>query len=79
MGRAVAVHYAREGVDVAIVHLPEERVSAEEIRRAVEAEGRRAVLISGDVTDSTFCRMAVEQTLREFGRLDILVNNAAFQ
>jgi NAD(P)-dependent dehydrogenase (short-subunit alcohol dehydrogenase family) len=79
IGRAVAVLYAREGADVAIVYLPEEQSDAEETRKAVEAEGRRALLIPGDVTNSGFCREAVEKTVKEFGKLDILVNNAAYQ
>jgi NAD(P)-dependent dehydrogenase (short-subunit alcohol dehydrogenase family) len=79
IGRAVAVLYAREGADVAIVHLPEEREDAQHTRREVEKEGRTCLLIPGDVTDSAFCREAVEQTVNELGRLDILVNNAAFQ
>jgi Dehydrogenases with different specificities (related to short-chain alcohol dehydrogenases) len=79
IGRAVAVLFAREGADVAIVYLPVEQSDAEETQRAVEAEGRRALLIAGDVTESSFCRKAVEQTVKEFGKLDILVNNAAFQ
>ncbi len=79
IGRAVAVLFAREGADVAIVYLHEEQSDAEETRRAVEAEGRRCLLIPGDVTDSGFCREAVEQTVREYGQLDILVNNAAYQ
>jgi NAD(P)-dependent dehydrogenase (short-subunit alcohol dehydrogenase family) len=78
IGRAVAVLYAREGADVAIVYLSEHE-DAEETREAVQAEGRRAVLIPGDVTDPEFCRQAVETTMRELGQLDILVNNAAFQ
>lgn len=79
IGRAVAVLYAREGADVAIVHLPNERRDAEETRRAVEEEGRRCITIEGDVTDPEFCEKAVKQTVKEFGKLDILVNNAAFQ
>jgi NAD(P)-dependent dehydrogenase (short-subunit alcohol dehydrogenase family) len=79
IGRAVAVLYAREGADVAIVYLPEEQRDAEETQRAVEAEGRRALLISGDLTRADFCRSAVDRTVGEFGKLDILVNNAAFQ
>ena len=79
IGRAVAVLYAREGADVAIVYLPEEQRDAEETRRAVEAEGHRCLLLAGDVRDARFCRKAVAQTVEEFGRLDILVNNAAFQ
>jgi hypothetical protein len=78
IGRAVAVLYAREGADVAIVYLSEDD-DAEETREAVETEGRRAILISGDVTDPQFCREAVQRTTRELGGLDILVNNAAFQ
>jgi NAD(P)-dependent dehydrogenase (short-subunit alcohol dehydrogenase family) len=79
IGRAVAVLFAREGADVAIVYLEAEQRDAEETRRAVEREGRRALLLPGDVRDPLFCRDAVEQTVEEFGRLDILVNNAAFQ
>ena len=78
IGRAVAVLYAREGANVGIVYLEEDE-DAEETRRAVEAEGRRAILIPGDVSDPDFCRFAVEQTIEAFDRLDILVNNAAFQ
>jgi NAD(P)-dependent dehydrogenase (short-subunit alcohol dehydrogenase family) len=78
IGRAVAVLYAREGADVAIAYLSEHG-DAQETRRAVEAEGRRAVLIAGDVSDPKFCRSAVETTVRQLGKLDILVNNAAFQ
>ncbi len=79
IGRSVAVLFAREGADVAIVFLPEEQVDAEETARAIEAEGRRALLISGNVQDAGFCRTAVERTVQEFGKLDLLVNNAAFQ
>ena len=78
IGRAVAVLYAREGSDVAIVYLNAHE-DAEETRRAVEKEGRQCLLIAGDVKDSAFCRDAVERTVKHFGRLDILVNNAAFQ
>ena len=78
IGRAVAVLYAREGADLAIVYLSEHE-DAEETRQAVESEGQRAVLIPGDVTDPRFCREAVQTAVRELGRLDILVNNAAFQ
>jgi NAD(P)-dependent dehydrogenase (short-subunit alcohol dehydrogenase family) len=79
IGRAVAVLYAREGADVAIVFLPVEASDAEETRRAVEAAGRRCLLLAGDVTDPDFCTRAVSRTVAELGRLDILVNNAAFQ
>lgn len=79
IGRAVAVLYAREGADVALVFLPEEERDAKETASAVEKEGRQCILIPGDVRDSGFCRKAVEKTVGEFGKLDILVNNAAFQ
>src|SRR5687768_8917089 len=79
IGRAVAVLYAREGADVAIVYLPVEQSDADETRAAVEREGRRCELIAGDVTDAGFCRDAVARTVDALGRLDILVNNAAFQ
>jgi NAD(P)-dependent dehydrogenase (short-subunit alcohol dehydrogenase family) len=78
IGRAVAVLYAREGADVAIVYLSEHG-DAEETQRAVEKEGRRCILIPGDVSKAAFCEAAVEKTISEFGKLDILVNNAAFQ
>jgi NAD(P)-dependent dehydrogenase (short-subunit alcohol dehydrogenase family) len=79
IGRAVAVLFAREGADVAIVYLPVEQRDAEETRAAVETVGRRCLLIPGDVTEAAFCRDAVERTVRELGALHILVNNAAFQ
>jgi NAD(P)-dependent dehydrogenase (short-subunit alcohol dehydrogenase family) len=79
IGRAVAVLFAREGADVAIHFLPEEHSDAEETGRAIEAAGRRALLIAGDVSQAEACRSAVEMTVGEFGKLDILVNNAAFQ
>lgn len=80
IGRAVAVLYAREGADVAIVYLPAEQKDAEETRAAVEQENKRkALLIPGDVSDQTFCRQAVDRTAKDLGRLDILVNNAAYQ
>lgn len=78
IGRAVAVLFAREGADVAVAYL-NEHADAEETKRAVEAEGRRCILISGDVADPNFCEAAVKRTVKAFGRLDILVNNAAFQ
>ena len=79
IGRAVAVLYAREGANVAIVYLPAEQTDAEETKKAVEKEGQRCLLIAGDVTSAEFCRDVVEKTVKEFGRLDILVNNAAYQ
>ncbi|TGP17360.1 SDR family NAD(P)-dependent oxidoreductase, partial [Mesorhizobium sp. M1D.F.Ca.ET.231.01.1.1] len=78
IGRAVAVLFAREGADVAIVYLSEDR-DAMTTKAAVEAEGRRCVTLRGDVTKRAFCRKAVEQTVKALGRLDVLVNNAAFQ
>ena len=78
IGRSVAVLFAREGADVAVVYLSE-HADAEETRRAVEDEGRRCLLIPGDVKDAKFCEQAVAQTVEEFGRLDVLVNNAAYQ
>jgi NAD(P)-dependent dehydrogenase (short-subunit alcohol dehydrogenase family) len=79
IGRAVAVLFAREGADVAIVFLAEEAGDAAETRRAVEKEGRTCLLLPGDVSSPEFCRSAVEETVRELRRLDLLVNNAAFQ
>ncbi|WP_242108284.1 SDR family oxidoreductase [Luteimonas aquatica] len=78
IGRAVAVLFAREGADIAVLYLSEHE-DAEQTRRDVEHEGRRCLLISGDVRDSAFCRKAAAQVKREFGRIDVLVNNAAFQ
>jgi NAD(P)-dependent dehydrogenase (short-subunit alcohol dehydrogenase family) len=78
IGRAVAVLFAREGADVAVAYL-DEHADAEETKRAVEQEGRRCILLPGDVADPEYCESAVEETLSAFGRLDILVNNAAFQ
>ncbi|MBV8520285.1 MAG: SDR family oxidoreductase [Acidobacteria bacterium] len=80
IGRAVAVLFAREGADVAIVYLDVEQRDADETRRVIEEdEGRRCLLIPGDVKDAEFCREAVARTVDELGGLDILVNNAAFQ
>ena len=78
IGRAVAVLYAREGADVAIVYLSEDK-DAEETQRCVENEGTRCILISGDVKGPAFCQYAVDETVNAFGKLDILVNNSAFQ
>jgi NAD(P)-dependent dehydrogenase (short-subunit alcohol dehydrogenase family) len=78
IGRAVAVLYAREGADVAIVYLDEDE-DADETRRHVEAEGARCVLVKGDVRKPAFCKKAVDKAVKAFGRLDVLVNNAAFQ
>jgi NAD(P)-dependent dehydrogenase (short-subunit alcohol dehydrogenase family) len=78
IGRAVAVLFARAGADVAIAYLNEHRDAAE-TKRAVEKEGRRCIMLSGDVADPRFCKSAVRKTVDVFGKLDILVNNAAFQ
>ncbi|WP_245619711.1 SDR family oxidoreductase [Methylomicrobium agile] len=79
IGRAVAVLFAREGADSAITYLPNEQTDAEETQRQVEKEGRRCLLIAGDVTRPEFCQNAVEKVVQEFGELNILVNNAAYQ
>jgi NAD(P)-dependent dehydrogenase (short-subunit alcohol dehydrogenase family) len=78
IGRAVAVLFAREGADVAILYLNEHE-DAEETKRYVEAEGTRCLTVAGDVKDMEFCQQAVDQVVAEWGRLDVLVNNAAFQ
>jgi NAD(P)-dependent dehydrogenase (short-subunit alcohol dehydrogenase family) len=78
IGRAVAVLFAREGADVAIVYL-DENEDAQETRRLVEQEGRSCLLIAGDIGDEAFARLAVEQVIDKFGRLDTLINNAAEQ
>jgi len=78
IGRAVAICYAKEGADVSIVYF-NEHGDAEETKRRVEEEGRRCLLIAGDVGEEAFCQEAVERTVKELGRLDVLVNNAAEQ
>ncbi|MEO6338593.1 MAG: SDR family oxidoreductase [Caulobacteraceae bacterium] len=78
IGRAVAVLFAREGADIAVAYLNEHE-DAEATKQAVEKEGRRCILLSGDVGDPKFARAAVEDVVKAFGRLDVLVNNAAFQ
>jgi NAD(P)-dependent dehydrogenase (short-subunit alcohol dehydrogenase family) len=79
IGRAVAIAFAREGADVALVHLPGEEADAREVVSLIEAEGRKAVSISGDIKDQGFCQALVERAVRELGGLDILVNNAGKQ
>lgn len=79
IGRSVAVLFAREGANVAIVYLKAEQKDAEETARQIEIEGGKSLLLAGDVKDAKFCKKAVEKTVQEFGGLDILVNNAAFQ
>ena len=78
IGRAVAVLFAREGADVAIGYLAEDD-DAQATKAAVEKEGRRALLLKGDIADPDYAEDAVKKTVKEFGALDILVNNAAFQ
>lgn len=78
IGRAVALAFAREGADVLISYL-NEREDAEETRRLVEEAGRRAVLVPGDLADPAHCRAIVAKAVEAFGRIDVLVNNAAFQ
>jgi NAD(P)-dependent dehydrogenase (short-subunit alcohol dehydrogenase family) len=78
IGRAVAIGFAKEGADVAIVYL-DEHDDATETKKYIEREGRKAILIPGDVGDETFCKEAVEEVEQAFGRIDILVNNAGEQ
>ncbi|MBV9495177.1 MAG: SDR family oxidoreductase, partial [Acidobacteria bacterium] len=79
IGRAVAVLFAREGADVAIVYLDEEETDAKETKRLIAKEGKQCLLLPGDVTDPDFCEAAVKKTVKRFGKLDVLVNNSAFQ
>ncbi|HVJ90876.1 MAG TPA: SDR family oxidoreductase [Labilithrix sp.] len=78
IGRAVALAYAREGADVAIAYL-QEHDDAKETQRVVEAAGRRAILIAADLADAKECARVIDETVKAFGRIDILVNNAAYQ
>lgn len=78
IGRSVAVHFAREGADVAIVYYDEHK-DAEATKALVEKEGRKCILISGDVKDEAFCKKTVQEALNELGGLNIVVNNAAVQ
>jgi NAD(P)-dependent dehydrogenase (short-subunit alcohol dehydrogenase family) len=78
IGRAVSVHFAEEGADIAIVYLNEDK-DAEATQNLVEAAGRRCLLIKGDVKDADFCKNAVHRTVKEYGKLNILVNNAGMQ
>jgi NAD(P)-dependent dehydrogenase (short-subunit alcohol dehydrogenase family) len=79
IGRSVATLFAREGAHVAFTHLPEEAADAEETLQAIEAAGRTGLAIEGDVRDFERCQTIVNLTVRQFGRIDILVNNSAFQ
>ena len=78
IGRAVALAFAREGADVLISYL-DEHDDAKETARLVEEAGRRAILVPGDIADRAHCRAIIDQAVAEFGRIDVLVNNAAFQ
>lgn len=78
IGRAVALAFAREGADVAIAYLNEHE-DAEETKRVVEASGRRAITIAGDLAEEAECRRVIDETVKSFGRIDVLVNNAAYQ
>src|SRR5579871_1577932 len=78
IGRAVAIAFAREGADVLISYL-DEHDDAQETAKWVEAAGRNAVLVSGDLADPAHCRQVVDRAVQEFGRVDVLVSNAAFQ
>jgi NAD(P)-dependent dehydrogenase (short-subunit alcohol dehydrogenase family) len=79
IGRAVAVHFAREGADLALVYKPEEQSDADATKQLVEAEGRRCVLLPGDLRDPQFCEDLVSQTIAQLGKLNIVVSNAAEQ
>ena len=79
IGRAVALLYAREGAQVAITYLPEEQSDADDTRKAIEGVGGTCLAIAGDLTEAAFCDNVVEQTVQHFGKLDILVANAAHQ
>jgi hypothetical protein len=79
IGRAVAIAYAREGADIALCYLPTEAGDAAETVRWIEKAGRKALQLPGDLADSGFCREIVSRTVKKFGRIDLLVNNSAFQ
>ncbi|GAB3991683.1 SDR family oxidoreductase [Spirosoma daeguense] len=79
IGRAVAVHFAREGADVSISYTPREEVDAQKTKELVEAEGRSCLLLPGDIRQETYCSKIVDDTVKKFGKLNILVNNAALQ
>ncbi len=79
IGRAAAIAFAREGADVAFVYLPSEQKDADEVIKLIEAEGRKAVAIAGDIKDRAFCEKLVQDAVDALGGLDILVNNAGKQ
>jgi NAD(P)-dependent dehydrogenase (short-subunit alcohol dehydrogenase family) len=78
IGKAVAIAFAREGADVAFSHLPDEAADAQDTCRWIQRAGRRGLSLAGDLSDGAFCTEIVEQTVNELGRIDVLVNNAAF-
>jgi len=78
IGRSVAIHFAKEGADCVIVYL-NEHTDAEETKKLVESEGRQCLLIAGDVCQETFCQEVIEKSIKKFGKINILVNNAADQ
>jgi NAD(P)-dependent dehydrogenase (short-subunit alcohol dehydrogenase family) len=79
IGRAVAYHFAREGADVFITCLPEETSDADEIRNAIEKEGRTCRVLQGDLSEAAFCDQVIDEAIKAFGRIDVLVHNAAWQ
>jgi len=79
IGRAIALAFAREGADVLITYLESEQADAQETARLVEQAGRVAVIVPGDLRDEAHCQQVVERAVDEFGRIDVLVNNAAYQ
>ena len=79
IGRATAIAYAREGADVAILYLPEEKADADEVIQLIEQAGQKALAIEGDIKDEVFCQKAIQQVVDAFGSIDILVNNAGKQ
>ncbi len=79
IGRAVALAFAREGADVLISYLEAEETDAQETVRAVEGSGKKAIAVPGDIQDEAHCQRIVEQAVEEFGKIDVLVNNAAYQ
>ena len=79
IGRAVALCFAKEGADILFTCLPEEEADAQETVRLVQATGRKAISIPGDIRQKSFCVNLVDRVSEEFGRIDVLINNAAFQ
>jgi len=79
IGRSVAVHFAREGANVAICYVSREKQDAEDTCKLVEKEGQKCLLLEGDLRDKAYCKSIIDKTVKEFGQLNILVNNAAVQ